>query len=383
MRLTCKRAAGALAALALAAPASASAVPSVTSVVARTATPGVTFGTDPTGALLGSQTRYVLSSDGYAVGFAEDNAAPDGGVIDYSVLPTEYRAPATAEQKRTYPTAQTRLQAHATCAGVARLVDGPTILAWQANAGNDPSYNYVPWQKASAGLGDDPAKWIPVARGATGVDLAALSTVADFRAACARLGGTYYPADTASSIANALIANAIAPLQTQVATLQRDVATLRRARETVDRALATAREAQRAAEVAYQALFTRPIELTLAAKRFAPRHGVAMITGSATDPVTVTVEVARGVARRLGLSSPILVEANAVIGSEGAVLVSLKPDAETLALLERRLAQPARRGGRRGSRRGRAAKAANAPIPVKVLAVSGGNRDSVAAKLTR
>ncbi len=59
------RAAGALAVLALALPASASAVPSVTSVVAKTGDPGVTYLTDPTGAdLVSTQTRYVLSLDG-------------------------------------------------------------------------------------------------------------------------------------------------------------------------------------------------------------------------------------------------------------------------------------------------------------------------------
>ena len=224
MRLTSSvRAVCALAALlALAIPASASAVPNVYSVIAKTGDAGVTFLTDPTGAsLVSTQTQYVVSADGYAVGYQESNAVTTGGVIDYSVLPSAYRAPMTAEQKRTYAPAQTGVQPHATCSGVASLSDGANILAWQRNAGSDPYYDYIPWQKTSAGLGDDPTTWIPVVRTATGVDLSALSTAADFRAACVRLGGTYVAADTATAVANTLIANAVAPLNTQITTLRR------------------------------------------------------------------------------------------------------------------------------------------------------------------
>jgi hypothetical protein len=185
------RAAGVLAVLALAFPAGASAVPGVYSVVAKTGDPGVTFLTDPTGAALTStQTQYTVNADGYAVGFSEDNGVTGGGVLDYKVLPSDYRAPMSAEEKRTYGPAQTDVQAHATCSGVAEL-GGPTILAWQ---GSDPYYDYVPWQKASAGLGNDPGDWVPVVKTATGVDLSALSTVQGFTDACTDLGGTYHAA---------------------------------------------------------------------------------------------------------------------------------------------------------------------------------------------
>ncbi|HEX7290851.1 MAG TPA: hypothetical protein VF250_06940 [Conexibacter sp.] len=356
-RTTCIRTAGALAALALALPASAAAVPSVTTVDAKLDAGGVTFLTDPTGAGLTTQVRYVVSADGYAAGFAETNGVAGGGVIDYSVLPAAYRAPATAEEKRTYPAAQTDVQAHATCSGVAALADGANILAWQ---GREPAYNYVPWQKTSAGLGDDPAKWIAVVRSATGVDLSATT---DFRRACETgLGGTYHAADSASSIADVLIANALAPLQRQVATLTR-------ARDASDRAAATARAAQRAAEAAYQALFTKPIELTLAAKRFAPATGVAvMVTGSPTDPVDVTLELTRKQARKLGLADPVLAEATGELDDNGAVLLTLKPDRDVV----RRLA-------RRPRSRARVARA----LSVTVEAVSGGNEDSAQAIIVR
>ncbi len=370
------RAAGGLTALALALPATAAAVPSVYSVEAKTGPAGVTFLTDPTGAALTeTQTRYVVSADGFSFGYAETNRLTTDGVLDYSVLPAEYRAPATAEEKRVYATAQTGLQAHATCDGVAALRSGPTILSWQYATGRDPSYNYVPWQKATAGLGDDPRTWLPTVRLATGVDLNALATAADFRAACERLGGTYVAADTQSAIASALISSAVAPLNAQITRLQGEVSTLRRQ-------VATARDAQRLAETTYQSFFTRPIDLTLAAKRFQVPDGVALVTGAPTDPVRITVEVTRRLARRIGLSDVVLVETLGEINAEGAVLITLRPDPETAVLLERWLSPPVRKASR-GRARARAAKAAKRSIAVKVLAVSGGNQDSAAATLIR
>jgi len=358
---TSLRAACALAALlALALPGGALAVPSVFSVVARTGDAGVTFLTDPTGAsLVSTQTQYVVSADGYAVSYQETNGVTSGGAIDYSQLPSDYRAPMAATDVLGYAPAQTGVQPHATCTGVAALADSASILAWQRAAGSTPSYDYVPWQKASAGLGDDPTTWIPVVRAATGVDLSALTTTADFRAACVRLGGTYVAADTAAPIANALVAAATAPLQRQITTLTAQVASLTRARAASDTALATARAAQAADEAAYQALFTKPIALTLAARRFAPTGAVAMVTGSPTDPVDVTLEVSKRWARKLRLSSTLLAEATGELSEDGAVLLTLKPDASVV----RRLA---RHGG---------------AIPATVLAASGGSEASRKATL--
>jgi hypothetical protein len=372
---TCIRAASALAALALAIPASASAVPSVTSVVGKLDAGGATFLTDPTGASLTSQTRYVVSADGYVRGFAETNGVTGGGVLDYSVLPAAFRAPMTGEDERTYAAAQTDVQAHATCSGVAALADGANILAWQ---GREPSYDYIPWQTASAGLGDDPTKWIPVVRRATGVDLSAAT---DLRRACTDLGGTYHDADTSSSIADTLIANATAPLQRQMTTLQRQVDTVTRARAASDRAAATARDAQRLAEAAYQALFTKPITLTLAAKRFALGRGVVMITGSPTDPVDVTLEIARKKARKLGLSSNVIAEVTGELNADGAALLTFKPDQDVLDALA---ADSARSAKAKSKGRGKAARRVvrRVAIPARVLAVSGGTEDSAKAVLT-
>ncbi len=86
----------------------------------------------------------------------------------------------TSEQKRTFGPRADDLQAHATCSGTP-LDNGPNILAWQDA---DPFFNYVPFQSTSANLGDQPSKWIPVVKAATGVDLTGM-TDAQAQAACA------------------------------------------------------------------------------------------------------------------------------------------------------------------------------------------------------
>ena len=187
------------------------------------------------------------------------------------------------------------MQPHATCSGVAALSSGANILAWQ---GETRRYDYIPWQKASAGARRrpdqvDPRRENRDRRRPVGDDRLQKSVHRPRR--------HYHAADTASSVADTLIANATAPLQRQIDTLTR-------ARAASDRAAATARDAQRLAEAAYQALFTKPIALTLAAKRFALGSGVVMVTGSPTDPVDVTLEIAKKKARKLGLSSNVIAE---------------------------------------------------------------------------
>jgi hypothetical protein len=215
----------AIAVLALAIPASASAHPGVYTVTAKVATTGVTYATDPTGAGLGTQTQYAIANDGWAKAFAETNGLVSGnGMVNYKAMPSGFRngnsatpatTPMTSEEKRAYVPAQTNVQAHATC-DVASLKTGAAILAWQ---GADPFFNYVPWQKDSAGLGDEPTKWIPVVLEKTGVDLSALSTEAEFKTACEGIGGTYYKADTPSIIDAEAIAAAVEPVKAQVESL--------------------------------------------------------------------------------------------------------------------------------------------------------------------
>src|SRR5262249_1819398 len=135
-----------------------------------------------------------------------NGVGPGGGMLNLSkVLPSAYRAAMTVTQKLAYGPAQTGIQVHATCGGVAALTD-PTNIAqvWDRASDHDPFYNYIPWQKESAGLGDNPSQWIGVVKNVTGVDLPPVSDVA---AACTGLGGPYPPADTRSATASAAIAD--------------------------------------------------------------------------------------------------------------------------------------------------------------------------------
>ncbi len=226
---------GVLAALALAIPASATAHPGVYTVEAKLATPGITYESDKTGTGLNTQTQYAIANDGWAKAFAESNGlVSGGGMINYKTMPSGYRngtsaepptTPMTFEEKRTYVPAQTDVQAHATC-DLAELKTGSAILAWQG----DPFFNYVPWQKGSAGLGDEPSKWIPVVLEETGVDLATLPSdnpatkekneeAEAAEALCVGKGGTYYKSDTPSVIDAEAIASAVEPVQAQVNSL--------------------------------------------------------------------------------------------------------------------------------------------------------------------
>lgn len=210
----------AVALLALALPATAAAHPGVYEVEALLRPDGQTC-EYPDDSCLAPQTQYAVGNDGWAEAFAEANGLESGpGMINYKKLPGAWRAPMTPLEKLQYVPAQTGLQPHATCSGVAGLDDPSTVLAWQ---GSDPFYAYVPWQKAPAGLGDDPAEWIPVVQEATGVNLATLGSRAEFESACTGLGGAYHEADKASSITAAqvaaAVAGAVAPFESEVAGL--------------------------------------------------------------------------------------------------------------------------------------------------------------------
>ena len=285
-----------LAALAL--PATASAHPGVYTVTQKVAGAGCTF---PATGCLTDRTQYAVANDGWALGFTEfNNLAPGGGLINYKAMPSSWRAPMTAEEKRTFGAAQTNLQAHATCSGTA-LDNGANILAWQ---GTDPFFNYVPWQSRSAGLGDDPAKWIPVVKSVTGVDLTGMSD-AQAQAACVGAGGGYHTPDTPANIADALLASVTSPLQSQVAQLQNQVGVLQAGKAAAETALAN-----------------RPLALTLSAARF--DLPVAMVTGLPGTPVTVKLLLGSADARRLKVSRTAASKTK-TIGARGAELFTLTP----------------------------------------------------------
>jgi len=357
----------------LAVPAAAAAHPGVYAVTAKVATGQTYVGGDTAGASLTSQTQYAIANDGYPLGLTEGNGVtgvqPDGtaGMVNYKAMPGTWRAGMTAEQKRTYPGAQTDVQPHATCVTPA-LATSTAVLAWQ---GPDPFYNYVPFQKAAVGLGDDPAKWIPVVQAATGVDLAAIATVdpskpvndavntAPFKAACEALPGpgVYHKADASSSIATALIADVKAPLQTQITTLtdqvaalQTETTTLGAAKAAADQAAATAEVARAAArdeattaqneaakaEAARRALEDRPLELSLAAKTFAAGSGVALATGRTGTAVKVTVTLSPAAAKKLGVASRTVSSKTASLNGQGAALVVLAPSKAVIKALTKK-----------------------------------------------
>ena len=59
-----------------------------------------------------------------------------------------------------------------------------TSSRWQ----DDPFYNYIPWQRTSVGIGDEPAKWIASSRSPPASTCAALNTRGEAEAACTGTG---------------------------------------------------------------------------------------------------------------------------------------------------------------------------------------------------
>lgn len=237
--------------LALAIPASATAHPQVYSLTPeKVSSPTCNYETSPTGTCLEPGTvRYAVANDGYSMTFTETAGSnPSRGIINYQLIPGGFRSWKVGEvtHKMTalqllafaesFP-AQTSVQPHATC-GLAVLEEPATIAAWQEA---EPFFNYVPWQKNSAGLGDEPSAWIPVVEEKTGVNLAALPNddpatkevneeTEAAKSLCESKGGTYYKADTGSNPATGAIADAVAqavtPLEGEIAGLMGDKSSL-------------------------------------------------------------------------------------------------------------------------------------------------------------
>ena len=288
-------------------------------------------------------------------------------MLNLKVLPGAYRAaPMPPAAWITYPAAWTGLQPHATCTGVAALDDPANILTSKTG---DPFYGYIPWQKTSAGLGDNPARWIPAVKTITngmpgapigGVDLSTLSTVAEFTAACSAIGGTYFPADTRTNTASALVSDAVAPLQAQITDLNAQIAALTAARDaavaakaSADAATATAQTAQQAAEdklataeaarvaaeqsaVAERAakmaaladasrllLQTRTLTLSIDNPVNLDGSNTVKVSGPALAPVLVRLVLTQAATAKLKLKSRVLASAKGTIGPEGTTSVTL------------------------------------------------------------
>jgi hypothetical protein len=262
------------------------------------------------------QTQYAVTNHGFTFVLKETNNATDLGMVNYKVLPRAYRD--TLPDKQDWlDQGDTGAQPHATCRGV---LGTDAILAWQ---GTDPFYNYVPWQKESAGLEDDPATWIAVVKAETGVDLA---TEADPAAACLAEGGTYTPADEIQTTAKALAAGTVeqetAPLTAEIAKLTASLTTVEGARAALQTALDAAK-----AELAKLAT---PVKVALPSAKLKPRtfakQGTSVtLNGVAGSPVSVEVAIGEGAARKLKLKSSVLARGKATFGADGTASIVLKP----------------------------------------------------------
>ncbi|HEY6890828.1 MAG TPA: hypothetical protein VI300_23690 [Solirubrobacter sp.] len=304
---------------------------SATATVVSAGGADVTYASDPSGATMATQVQYVVNSDGYDLGFRETNGLGGGGLLNLKLLPTAYRAAMTPAQKLTYPLAQTGLQLHATCSGVAALADPANILAADlaGRTDGDPFYGYLPWQKDPAGIGDDPAHWIPVVKAATaglpgappgGVDLSALTSAADFTRACQALGGTYHPADTASNVTTAVVADAVdaavAPLNAQISAFSAQVNSL------VPQLAALGSE-NAALKVAAPVTGPRTLRVTLTGRRLELARITAMVTGTPGRRATVEAQISTSAARALKLKSRTVARAAKTLDDRGAALVTL------------------------------------------------------------
>jgi hypothetical protein len=325
-------------ALTLVAAAAASAHPSVFFVTAKT----VPDPNNPpaTAAGLGDQQQYLVTNHGYTYALRESNGATDKGLLNYKVLPGAYRNQPGFTQARKMSEGDTGAQPHATCRGASAL-DENAVLAWQTGGdhGNDPFYAYIPWQKTSAGLEDDPASWIPVVQSATGVNLSSLDTPAQFEAACEQpsVGGTYTPADAMQTTAQALnsgtIAQATDPLNAQIATLTEQksdddaaAAAAAAAQKAAEQKAASAEAAlaQARADLARALLNGERMRVSLDPASFGAADGTtARITGPALQPVGVRMILTKARARRLGLRSRVIGTATGAFGADGTAALKL------------------------------------------------------------
>jgi hypothetical protein len=290
--------------------------------------------TDPgPGYSLQTQTRHLVTNHGFTLLLRETNGASDRGMVDYSSLPGDYRRTIPISQWLTTAEGDTAAQPHATCRGAAALESLDAIQAWQDA---DPFYNYVPFQTASAGLEDDPARWLAVIEDRTGLDL---EQTADIAVACASLGGTYTPADqtqtTASSLASGVVGEATAPLNSQIASLQASLTSAEQARDAAKAALAATN-----AQLGRVMPGLSPFTVTLPAARMKARtvaaEGAAIaIAAAPLRPVTVSLLTGRAPAKRLGLPSRVLASATGTIGANGTAILALEPEAGVARALRR------------------------------------------------
>lgn len=307
----------AVAAAALIAPAGAGAHPSVFETTAKVQDPG---SNPPT---FSDQKQYLLTNHGFTYAVRESNGFTDLGMLNYRVAPSAMRKQPGFD---VFAEADTGAQPHATCRDVDALATREAKLDWQTTAeGGDPFYGYVPFQKGSAGLEDDPAKWTATVKRFTGVDLAATAE-ADVAKACGDLGGTFAPADTIVTSAQSLAAGQTKPLAAEVTALGASVAALQGQIAALggQKAAAEAQTAGALADAGRLRLALRPLKLSKA-KATVTRSGLTVpVSGPAGAPVTARLLVTPAKARRLALRSRVLGRGAGTLGADGTTTLTVK-----------------------------------------------------------
>ena len=247
-------------------------------------------------------------------------------MLTFSKLPNPYRGTIPFSQWQTE--GGTGAQVHATCQ-VAALETEDAIKAWQ---GEEPFYDYVPFQRQAAGFEDDPADWIARRAGPHG-RRPRDGAPTPRRPARRTLGGVYTPADEIQTTTAALNAGYLehetAPLTAEIARLE-----------------ASARDAA-GAFAALQGVLD------------AARAEIARLTAAAS-PLRValpTAALAAGTLARRGTTATVTGPAGARVGRDADRHGAARPQARArLAAARARRRDDRRRRERRGAARAQAVR---------------------------
>ena len=228
-----------------------------------------------------TRPHYVVTNHGFTFVLREDNGDTDKGMINYKVLPGAYRNRAGLHAGR---------QAVRGRHGRPAARDVPRRPALERRSGdprvaegNDPFYEYVPFQATSAGLEDDPAKWLPVVLARTGIDLADGDRPGGgLRAASA--APTRRPTGSLTSaraLNSGTIAQAVDPLEEQIGSLGTALAEARQAKAAARRAgRGRTRDARRAGQRACAVKLAPPFATSDGAEAARSRARASPCTGA-------------------------------------------------------------------------------------------------------
>jgi hypothetical protein len=296
------------------APAGALAAPSVFTQTAKVIPAGQTPTASWAQSDLADQQQYVVSENGFTVSLRESNNKLDHGVLSFDVLPNAYRA--LFDPARWIQESATGVQPHATCDAPTLTTDA-VVLGWQ---GAEPHYGYIPFQATSAGLGDDPTKWINKVKTASGVTL---TPSTDLAAACAGIGGTFAPADAIVTSSAALAAGVAGPLQTKITDL------------TTARDTALAGKAKAEADVKRLTLEATPFTIKVPSSATLQRGLEVNVAGPPNRPVFIRIQISESQRKKLKLRYRTLGTGAGKTDEKGKALVIVQPRKDTAPVLLR------------------------------------------------